>query len=75
MIIKIFFQISEHNPQHIHCIYGEYNGAIDIKDIKLIEGDLPQKALAMALEWTTLHQEELLKIWETQEFKKLPPLE
>lgn len=75
MIIKMFFQVSEHNPPHIHCIYGEYNAAIDIKALKMLEGDLPQKALAMVLEWTELHQKELLEIWETQEFKKLPPLE
>ena len=30
MAIKMYFLGSEHNPPHIHAIYGEYMGAIDI---------------------------------------------
>lgn len=41
----------------------------------MIEGDLPNKALKMVQEWTKLNQKELIEIWNTQEFKKLPPLE
>ena len=29
----------------------------------------------MALEWTRAHQAELLDMWNTQQFRKLPPLE
>lgn len=75
IVIKIYFQQREHNPPHFHCIYGNYMGAIDIKTLEMIEGDLPSKALAMVKEWGLLHQNELLKIWETQKFVKLPPLE
>lgn len=70
----MFFMQSEHNPPHIHVIYGEYVGIIDIKTLEMIEGDLPNRALSMAKEWTKEHQDELLNIWSTQEFKKLPPL-
>ena len=41
--IKMYFQQREHNPPHIHAVYGEYIGAIDIKTGKLLEGDLPKK--------------------------------
>lgn len=41
----------------------------------MLEGDLPNKALKLVQEWTKLNQVELLKIWKTQEFIKLPPLE
>lgn len=75
MIIKMYFQQSEHNPPHIHVVYGEYTGAIDIKSLKMLEGDLPAKAIALVIEWVKLYQTELLKIWETQEFQQLPPLE
>ncbi len=74
MIIKMYFQQKEHNPPHFHVIYGEYSGAIDIQTLKLMEGDLPDKALAIAKEWASQYQKELLQIWETQEFIKLPPL-
>ena len=74
IIIKIYFMQSEHNPPHIHALYGEYMSAINIATGKVLEGDLPNKALNLVLEWLDLHRDELMKIWETQEFKKLPPL-
>ena len=74
IIIKMYFQQSEHNPPHIHAIYGEYTGSINIKSGELIEGDLPDRALRLIQEWLSIHKEELLDIWNTQEFKKIPPL-
>lgn len=74
LIIKMYFQQKEHNPPHFHVIYGEYIGAIDIKTLEMLEGDLPTKALALVKEWAELHQNDLMKIWETQQFVKLPPL-
>ncbi len=74
MIIKMYFQQKEHNPPHFHCFYGEYLGVIEIKTLEMIEGDLPVKALTMAKEWAAKYQDELLKIWTTQEFIQLPPL-
>ena len=75
IIIKMYFRRSEHNPPHIHAIYNEYAGLIDIKEFTMIEGDLPAKALALVLEWTKTNQTELMNIWDTQKFVQLPPLE
>ncbi len=75
LIIKMYFQQREHNPPHFHVIYGEYMGAIDIQTLSMLEGDLPPKALALVQEWAESYQKELLHIWNTQEFVKLPPLE
>ena len=75
MVIKMYFQQAEHNLPHFHVVYGEYIGAFDIQTLKMIEGDLPAKAQALVREWATDHKEALLKIWNTQEFVKLPPLE
>lgn len=74
IIIKMYFQQSEHNPPHIHDFYEEYMGAINIKTGKMIEGDLPDRALKIVQEWVKLHQTDLLLIWNTQNFKKIPPL-
>ena len=41
----------------------------------MIEGDLPNKARQLVLEWLEIHQQELLSMWQTQLLKKLPPLE
>lgn len=75
IIIRMYFQQSEHNPPHFHAIYGEHVAAIDIADGTVIEGELPNKALEMVLEWHSIHKDALLKIWETQEFIALSPLE
>ena len=75
MVIKMFFLASEHNPPHIHVLYGEYMGVIDIRTNKMIQGDLPDKALKIVQEWTAIHQQELLKMWETQDIKQLPPID
>ena len=42
--------------------------------IKLIEGDLPTRALKLIQEWIYKNKNELLEIWKTQSFKKIPPL-
>ena len=75
LIIKMYFQQSEHNPPHFHALYGEYMGAFDIDSLEMIEGDLPKKAQTLVREWACPHKNDLLNIWETQEFKKLSPLE
>lgn len=74
IVIRMYFQQSEHNPPHIHALYGDDMAAIDIKTREIIEGELPPKALNMVREWISLHENELLRIWNTQEFSKLEPL-
>lgn len=75
IIIRMYFLQKEHNPPHIHAIYGDDVAAITIPDGKVIEGALPNKALEMVKEWVSLNKDELLTMWETQEFKQLSPLE
>lgn len=41
----------------------------------MIEGDLPNKAYSLVLEWAKNNKEELLNMWKTQNFKQLEPLE
>ena len=75
IIIRMYFQQAEHNPPHIHALYGEDVAAIDIQTGEVLEGHLPPKALAMVREWSAIHRDDLLHMWETQEFKSLSPLE
>jgi hypothetical protein len=75
IVIKMYFAQSEHDPPHIHAIYNDRMGAVDIHNGHMIEGDLPAKALAMVREWLALNREGLLEIWRTQQYRKLPPLE
>ena len=47
IIIRMYFQQSEHNPPHIHAIYGENMAVININSGEVLEGELPPNALAM----------------------------
>ena len=71
----MYLRNKEHNPPHIHAIYNDDVAAIDFMTGEVIEGDLPAKALALVREWLSIHKLTLQEIWETQEFKKIPPLE
>lgn len=75
IIIRMYFQQAEHNPPHIHAIYGDDMAAVTIQSGEVLEGHLPPKALSMVQEWIALHKDELLTMWETQEFQSLSPLE
>ena len=73
IVIKLFF--GDHPPPHFHTIYGEYVALFNIDSLEIIEGDLPLRARKLVIEWASKYQKELKTIWETQEFKRLPPLE
>ena len=47
---------------------------VAIKTGDVLDGHLPPKALAMVREWIGINRDDLLHIWETQEYKALPPL-
>ena len=72
IVIKLFF--GDHPPPHFHAVYGEYNALFNIETLEMIEGDLHPRAMKMLVEWATREQSELMKMWNSQEFYKLPPL-
>ncbi len=74
IIIKMFFKPKEHEPSHIHALYGEYVGIFDLKTSEMVNGDLPIKAQELVKEWLSKHSSELQEMWDTQIIKKLPPL-
>ena len=74
IVIKMFFKPKEHEPSHIHALYGEHIGVFDLRTMTMTEGDLPRKAQEMVVEWMAIHQASLLLMWKTQKLEKLPPL-
>jgi len=75
IIIRMYFIQAEHNPPHVHAIYGDDVAEVAIKTGEILDGDLPPMALSMVREWIEINKEDLLSIWETQEFRSLNPLE
>ncbi|MBR2674173.1 MAG: DUF4160 domain-containing protein [Mogibacterium sp.] len=75
IVIKMFFKPKEHEPSHIHALYGEYMGEFNIQTKEMIQGDLPQKAVEMVQEWLNSNADKLQKMWDEQQIYKLPPLQ
>lgn len=73
IVIKLFF--ADHPPPHFHAVYGEHVGLFSIQSIEMIEGDLPKRAEKLVKEWALINRDELQKMWDTQEFNRLPPLD
>ena len=74
IVIKMFFKPKEHEPSHIHALYGEYMGEFNVRTMEMIQGDLPKKAQDLVQEWISMYQNELQAMWDRQQIQKLPPL-
>ncbi len=78
ILIKMYF--GDHAPPHFHAEYGEFVAQISINDFGVIEGYLPPKALALVVEWASIHKEEITENWIILSekgdgaFKKIEPL-
>jgi len=46
-----------------------------IETLEMIEGDLPSRSRKLVKEWGLQYKNELLNMWQNNEFKKLPGLE
>ena len=77
IIIRMYFQQSEHNPPHFHATYQGYNATFDM-DGELREGEMPTKQIKLISAWTELHKDELLANWQLaiseQPLYKIEPL-
>jgi hypothetical protein len=62
--IAIYMYHREHGVPHFHALYGEHEAAIAIRGLRLLEGRLPRRALALVRTWGKLHGEELERNWE-----------
>jgi len=77
--ISIRMYFDDHNPPHFHAIYAGKEATFGIDPIRLLEGKLPTRASSMVLEWTALHQRELMRNWDRlrndQLVERIEPLE
>lgn len=74
IIIVMYLRNKEHNPLHIHAITQDFDAPFSIATGELMEGEFPLKAQGLVKEFIMLYQKELLKMWETETYVKLPPL-
>lgn len=76
--IVVLMYYKEHGIPHIHIRYGEHRASLAIRDLRLLEGFLPPRVVALVLEWAFAHRQELLDDWERaaagQPLLPVPPL-
>ena len=76
-MIRMFFE--DHAPPHFHAEYNEFELVVGISPIKILKGKGPKRVESMVLEWTAIHQEELLLAWDQcskpEQSIKIAPLE
>ena len=53
----------EHPPAHFHAIYGEFSAQVSIAHPTILQGSLPPRVLGYVIEWSALHEQELLHCW------------
>ncbi|MBQ9887251.1 MAG: DUF4160 domain-containing protein [Lachnospiraceae bacterium] len=74
IIIKMYFIDDEHNPPHIHALYGDYNGIFLLEDGEMLAGDIPGKQQKAVTAFINCYRDKLYEMWNTQEFELLPPI-
>ena len=75
IVIRMYLRQKEHNPPHVHAVYGECIGLFSLSDGDMFEGDIPIKVQKMIKEFIVYYKERLVKMWETQQFEILPPID
>jgi hypothetical protein len=51
-------------PPHFHAEYAEHEARIAIESLTVLSGTLPPRAMGLVAEWSVLHRQELLTLWE-----------
>lgn len=74
IIIVMYLRNKEHNPPHVHAITQEYDAPFSIETGEVIDGFFPAKAKALVKEFILHYQKELGEMWESENYRKLPPL-
>ncbi|MBI5949829.1 MAG: DUF4160 domain-containing protein [Chloroflexi bacterium] len=76
LVIVMF--TNDHGPAHFHVRYAEYEASLAVESLQVTQGQLPRRALGLAVEWASLHQDELRDNWERarsgQQLRKIEPL-
>ncbi|MCI9565810.1 MAG: DUF4160 domain-containing protein [Eubacterium sp.] len=75
IILRMYLRQKEHNPPHIHAIYGERVGLFMIETTEMFEGDIPLKCQQKMKRFIEHYREELYEMWNSQVFRVLEPVD
>jgi hypothetical protein len=75
IIILMHLTQKEHNPPHIHARYGDQEATFFIKDGEIMYGRFPSSGSELVKRFILKYQKELQEMWDTEIYKKLPPID
>ena len=75
IIILMHLTRKEHNPPHIHAYYGDYEATFYISNGEKMFGDFPKSGCELVKKFILQYKEELQEMWDTEVYKKLPPID
>ena len=75
ILILMHLTRKEHNPPHIHAYYGQYDAAFLISTGEILHGTFPKNGSELVKTFILKYQNELMIMWETEQYIKLPPIE
>lgn len=75
IIIVMYLRNNEHNPPYVHAITQDFDAPFLISTGEIMEGVFPAKAIELVKEFILTYRKDLEEMWETGQYRKLPPLE
>ena len=61
---KFFFYANEHEPKHVHVIYGGDFAKVELSDLRVVKNFMKPKVLKRALQIIAEHREEFGRQWD-----------
>lgn len=61
IVIKLYY--NDHSPSHYHAEYSGNEMLVNIESLAVIAGKLSPRATGLVIEWATLRQTELQRVW------------
>ena len=75
ILILMHLTRKEHNPPHIHAYYGDYDATFLIWTGEILYGKFPKSGSELVKKFILKYKKELQEMWDTEIYKKLPPLD
>ena len=77
IVISMYF--NDHWPAHFHATYAGDEAVYEIESLEVMRGNLPRRAHALVVEWSSIHRAELRQNWDRarggQELSQIEPLD
>lgn len=74
IIILMYLRNKEHNPPHIHAVYGEFEASFLIESGEIFEGKFTKNGTKLVKQFIKENKDKLLEMWVTEKYEKLPPI-